>query len=96
MAASVIQPVQYQAHLKEAASLLEQMDSDMWQVRLLKMDNDQHYTNLELWLRANGMVELLLEMLRRRELGGPHGGGCMCDEVEKTDDAGTSATKEGK
>lgn len=53
------------------------------------------------WIKANGMVGLPLEMLARRELEGPHGPGCMCDEVEKTDDACTfvtsaARTKEGK
>jgi hypothetical protein len=96
MAASMSHPVLLKAHLDKAASLLEQMDADVWQVRLLKKDNDKQLAGFEWWIRANGMVGLPLEILRRRELIGPHGAGCMCDEVEKTDDAGTAATKEGK
>jgi hypothetical protein len=94
MAASMSHPVLLKAHLDKAASLLKQMDADLWQVRLLKEDNDKQLAGLEWWIRANGLVGLPLEMSRRTELTGPHGAGCMCDEVEKTDDAGTSA--EGK
>jgi hypothetical protein len=96
MAASMSHPVLLKAHLDKAASLLEQMDADVWQVRLLKKDNDKPLAGFEWWIRANGLVGLPLEMSRRTELTGPHGAGCMCDEVEKTDDAGTAATKEGK
>jgi hypothetical protein len=96
IAASVSQPVHTQAHLDEAASFLEKMDADMEQVRLLKMENDLHFSDLESWIRRNGWVGLPLEMLRRGELGGPHGGDCACDGVVKADNAGTCATKEGK
>ena len=84
------------AHLDKAASLLEKMDADMWQVRLLKSDNDSKFADLERWIRGNGMVGFPLEWLRRRDIGGPHGAGCMCEEVEKTADAGATSTKESK
>jgi hypothetical protein len=101
VAATVSQPARTAARLDEAASLLEQMDADMWQVRFLKANNDKRLGDLVDWIKANGMVGLPLEMLARRELEGPHGPGCMCDEVEKTDDACTfvtsaARTKEGK
>lgn len=96
MAASVSQPVHTQAHLDKAASFLEKMDADMEQVRRLKIENDLHFSDLESWIKRNGWVGLPLEMLRRGELGGPHGGDCSCDGVVKADDAGTCATKEVK
>jgi hypothetical protein len=99
LAASVSQPALTYAHLKEAASLLEQPDADMWQVILLKSDNDKEFATLESWIGVNGMVGLPLEMLRRGDLIGLHGRGCLCDEVAKIDEARymcASAAKEDK
>ena len=54
MVSTVSQPAQQHAHLKQAASLLEEMDADLWEVRLLKGDNDKMFASLEWWIRVNG------------------------------------------
>jgi len=79
MATTVTQPAQQHAHLKEAASLLEEMDADLWEVRLLKAENDKMFSRLEWWLKVNGKVGLPLEMLCTPQFGGQHGTACRCD-----------------
>jgi hypothetical protein len=79
MASTVTQPAQQYAHLKEAASLLDEMDADLWEVRLLKADNDKKFAGLEWWLKVNGKVGLPLEVLCHPQFGGQHGTACRCD-----------------
>jgi hypothetical protein len=78
-ASTVTQPAQQYAHLKEAASLLEEMDAGLSEVRLLKADNDKTFARLEWWLKVNGKVGLPLEVLCHPQFGGQHGTACRCD-----------------
>jgi hypothetical protein len=79
MASTVTQPAQQHAHLKEAASLLEEMDAGLSEVRLLKADKDKMFARLKWWLKVNGKVGLPLEMLCHPQFGGQHGTACRCD-----------------
>jgi hypothetical protein len=100
MASTVTQPAQQHAQLKEAASLLEEMDAGLWEVRLSKGDNDKMFASLEWWIRVNGKDGLPLEALRHPQFGGQHGTACMCDAglhiVINVENYLAARTKEGK
>jgi hypothetical protein len=66
------------------------MGMDMWQNRLLKSDNDRMFADLDGWRTKNGLVGKDLDRINYGDFGGQEAAGC--DEVEKTLDAGTSAT----
>ena len=51
----------------------------LWEVRLLKADNDKIFAGLEWWIKVNGKVGLPLDMLCHPQFGGKHGTACRCD-----------------
>lgn len=82
VASGVSHPAEQHAHLKEAERLLEEMDANLWEVRMLKSDSDEKFAMLEWFLRVNGKVGLPLESLCYPHLGGQHGALCVCDTIK--------------